>query len=53
MAVGAMPEVRQRIAEIGLLPMDSPAPDELRTFLEIEIATWGAFVQQIGLAGSL
>ena len=48
-----MPEVKQQIAKIGLEPLDSPPPAELRTFLDAEIATWGKFVKQIGLAGSL
>jgi tripartite-type tricarboxylate transporter receptor subunit TctC len=52
-AVGAMPEVKQQIAKIGLEPLDSPSAAELRTFLDSEIATWGKFVEQIGLAGSL
>ena len=52
MAVTAMPEVKQQIVKIGLLPMDSPSPEALRTFLETEITTWSKFVQQIGLAGS-
>ena len=51
--IGAMPEVKQQIAKIGLEPLDSPPAAELRTFLDAEIATWGKFVQQIGLAGSL
>ena len=52
MAVTAMPEVKQQIVKIGLLPLDSPSPAALRTFLDAEIATWSKFVQQIGLAGS-
>jgi tripartite-type tricarboxylate transporter receptor subunit TctC len=52
MAVTAMPEVKQQIVKIGLLPLDSPSPATLRTFLDTEITTWSKFVQQIGLAGS-
>ncbi len=52
MAVNALPEVKQQIVKIGLLPMESPSPDALRTFLDDEITTWTKFVQQIGLAGS-
>jgi tripartite-type tricarboxylate transporter receptor subunit TctC len=52
-AIGAMPDVKQQIVKIGLEPLDSPPPAELRTFLDAEIATWSKFVQQIGLAGSL
>jgi hypothetical protein len=48
-----MSDVKQQIAKIGLEPLDSPPAPELRTFLDSEIATWGKFVEQIGLAGSL
>jgi tripartite-type tricarboxylate transporter receptor subunit TctC len=52
-AVGAMPEVKQQIAKIGLEPLDSPTAPELKKFLDGEIAHWAKFVTQIGLAGSL
>jgi len=52
-AIGAMPEVKQQIAKIGLEPLDSPTAAELKKFLDEEIATWGKFVREIGLAGSL
>ncbi|MCC6776967.1 MAG: tripartite tricarboxylate transporter substrate binding protein [Hyphomicrobiales bacterium] len=52
MAVNALPEVKQQIEKIGLLPMASPTPEALRSFLDQEIATWSKLVQQIGLAGS-
>jgi tripartite-type tricarboxylate transporter receptor subunit TctC len=52
-AVGAMPEVKQQIAKIGLEPLDSPTAPELKKFLDAEIARWAKFVTQIGLAGSL
>ena len=52
-AIVALPEVRQQIAKVGLEPLDSPPPAELRKFLDAEIATWGKLVQQIGLAGTL
>jgi tripartite-type tricarboxylate transporter receptor subunit TctC len=52
-AVGAMPEVKEKIATIGLTPLESPPPAELRKFLDAEIATWTTFIQQIGIAGTL
>ena len=52
-AVSALPEIKERIAKIGLIPLQSPPPAELKTFLDGEITTWGKFVQQIGLAGSM
>jgi tripartite-type tricarboxylate transporter receptor subunit TctC len=52
-AVSAMPEVKEQIAKTGLLPLDSPPPAALKTLLDEEITTWGRFVQEIGLAGSM
>jgi tripartite-type tricarboxylate transporter receptor subunit TctC len=52
-AIGAMPEVRQQIDKLGLEPLDSPSPRELRAFLDADITRWGKLVEQIGLAGSL
>jgi tripartite-type tricarboxylate transporter receptor subunit TctC len=52
MAVNALPEVKEQIVKIGLVPMDSPPPEALRTLIDTEITTWGKFVQEIGLAGS-
>ncbi len=51
-AIVAMPEIKEHIAKIGLLPLDSPPPEALKTYLDAEITTWGKFVQEIGLAGS-
>jgi tripartite-type tricarboxylate transporter receptor subunit TctC len=52
-AIGAMPEVRQQIDRLGLEPLASPPPAELRAFLDEDITRWGKLVEQIGLAGSL
>jgi putative tricarboxylic transport membrane protein len=52
-AVSAMPDVREHIVKVGLLPRESPPPKELRKFLDDEITSWGKLIQQIGLAGSL
>jgi tripartite-type tricarboxylate transporter receptor subunit TctC len=52
-AITALPEVREQILKVGLLPLDSPPPQELRTFLDNEITAWGNLVEQIGLAGTM
>ena len=51
-AISATPEIKDKIANIGLIPLQSPPPAELKTFLESEITTWVKFIEQIGLAGS-
>ena len=52
-AIIALPDIRQQIEKLGLEPLDSPPPAELRTFLDADITTWTNLVKQIGLAGSL
>jgi tripartite-type tricarboxylate transporter receptor subunit TctC len=52
-AIVALPEIRQQIEKLGLEPLDSPPPAELRKFLDADITTWTNLVKQIGLAGSL
>jgi tripartite-type tricarboxylate transporter receptor subunit TctC len=52
-AVGAMPEVKEKITKLGLTPLTSPPPAELKPYLASEINTWSAFIKQIGIAGTL
>ena len=51
--IGAMPTIRQRIADMGLVPVDTPSLADLRDFLAAEVARWGDLVQQLGIAHSL
>ena len=46
------PQVRAEFTRLGLLPVQSPPPDELRRFVAAEIARWGDIVQKAGMAGS-
>ena len=48
----AMPEVQKQLAKIGMIPIDSPSPEELRSFVGTEVARWGKIVQQAGIAGA-
>ena len=49
-AAAATPEVRDLIARIGTIPVDSPPPTELQKFLASEIDRWGSLIQRAGLA---
>ena len=51
-SVVASPEGQRQIIGFGMLPFDSPPPEELKTFLQAEILRWGKVVQQAGIAGS-
>ena len=48
----AMPEIKQRFDQIGLIPVSSPPPAELCAFIKSEIARWGNVVAHAGLTGS-
>jgi tripartite-type tricarboxylate transporter receptor subunit TctC len=52
MAVMAMPETRDQIAKLSLLPMDTPSVAEMQTFVRAEIDRWGKIVTAAGIAGT-
>lgn len=51
-AIMALPDIRDRIEKVGLIPVVSPRPEELRRFVEAEIVRWSKVVHQAGMAGS-
>jgi tripartite-type tricarboxylate transporter receptor subunit TctC len=51
-AVVASPDVQAQLAKIGMIPIDSPTPEALRSFVETEVARWSKIVQQAGIAGA-
>jgi tripartite-type tricarboxylate transporter receptor subunit TctC len=46
------PQLRSELTRLGLLPVQSPPPDELRRFIVAEIARWATIVKQAGMVGS-
>jgi tripartite-type tricarboxylate transporter receptor subunit TctC len=46
--VMAMPETRDQIAKIGLVPADTGSPEELQRFVEAEIVRWAKVVEKSG-----
>ena len=44
----ALPEIKQRISELGMIPVDSPPPDALARYVKTEIVRWGAVVKKSG-----
>lgn len=48
----AAPEVKQQIAKLSLIPLETPSVDELKAFVKSEIARWGKVVEAAGIAGS-
>ena len=47
-AIMAMPEARQAITRIGLVPVDTGSPDELQGYIRSEIVRWGDVVRRSG-----
>jgi len=50
-AILAQPEVRDQIARLGMIPVDSPPPEELHRYVGSETARWSKIVQQAGAVG--
>jgi tripartite-type tricarboxylate transporter receptor subunit TctC len=46
------PEMRQRVAAIGLIPLDIAPIDDVRSYIRAEGDKWGALVKKLGLQGS-
>jgi tripartite-type tricarboxylate transporter receptor subunit TctC len=46
------PEMRAKIAALGLIPNDSPSIEDMRGYIQSERLKWGAMVKQLGLEGS-
>ena len=46
------PEMERQLIDMGLIPIDSPAVEDLRRFVNSEIDRWGNLVHQAGVAGS-
>jgi tripartite-type tricarboxylate transporter receptor subunit TctC len=52
MAVMAMPEIKEQIAKLSLLALDTPPVLEMQAFVKSEIERWGKIVRQAGIAGT-
>jgi tripartite-type tricarboxylate transporter receptor subunit TctC len=52
MAVMALPEIKERVAKLSLLALDTPSVAEMQTFVKSEIVRWGDIVKKAGIAGS-
>jgi tripartite-type tricarboxylate transporter receptor subunit TctC len=46
------PDIQKQMAEMGLIPVDTPSVAELQRFIDDEILRWGKIVQQVGIAGT-
>jgi tripartite-type tricarboxylate transporter receptor subunit TctC len=47
----AVPEIRATISRGGMIPQDSPSPEDLQRFVASEAVRWGKIVKEAGAAG--
>ena len=52
-ATSQTPDVQSLIITLGNLPVNSPSPAELQTFLASEIDRWGKLIERAGVAKTL
>jgi tripartite-type tricarboxylate transporter receptor subunit TctC len=45
----ALPEVRERLATMGMYAVDRDGPDEFGALIRSEIARWGKIVREAGI----
>jgi hypothetical protein len=50
--IGNDRDMRNEFVRLGLVPVESLPPDELKRFVASEIARWANVVREAGLAGS-
>jgi tripartite-type tricarboxylate transporter receptor subunit TctC len=46
------PEMRAKVAALGLIPNESPSIEAMRSNIQSEHLKWGTMVKQLGLEGS-
>ena len=46
------PDMKKRASDIGLLPLDSPPIDGIRSYVKSEQEKWGSLVKKLGLDGT-
>ncbi len=51
-AIMADPEIKAKVANLGLIPIDTPSPDGIEAYFAGEREKWGALVRKLGLEGS-
>ena len=50
--IWAVPATREKVAAIGLIPIDIASVDDMRGYVRSEGEKWGALVRKLGLQGS-
>jgi len=48
----AAPDIKEKIATLGLIPLDTPSVEDTARYLKAEREKWGALVKKLGLEGT-
>jgi tripartite-type tricarboxylate transporter receptor subunit TctC len=48
----AAPDIKEKIATLGLIPLDTPFVEDINSYMRTEREKWGTLVKQLGLEGS-
>jgi tripartite-type tricarboxylate transporter receptor subunit TctC len=48
----AAPDIKEKIAMLGLIPLDTPFVEEISRYMKAEREKWGSLVKTLGLEGS-
>jgi tripartite-type tricarboxylate transporter receptor subunit TctC len=48
----ATPALKEQIAKLSLLPIETPSVDDMKRFVKSEIVRWGKVVEAAGIAGT-
>jgi tripartite-type tricarboxylate transporter receptor subunit TctC len=51
-SIAALPEVLNHIGNMGMIPIDTPAVENLQLYVKSEIDRWGKVIRAAGIAGS-
>jgi tripartite-type tricarboxylate transporter receptor subunit TctC len=50
--IWAVPATREKVAAVGLIPIDIASVEDMRAYIKAEAEKWGALVRKLGLEGS-
>ena len=51
-AIAALPEIKQKISGMGMVPIDTPSVADQQRYIQTEIDRWGKVIRGAGIAGS-
>jgi len=46
--IGSQPEIKRKITQLGMLPIDTPSVADMKAYIKSEIAHWGSVVEKSG-----